>query len=302
MEGQSYKMHKCFVGLVIVEKATIIKEINADTHGFPYAVRKSRKQCLNSGIVSETEKNMSDLKSKLKKLNWYYYRQKDGCGDRPICQYMRLDYLIRLLETKEYYVKRREHFEDANEGYSNRQIAFGFNAVGANSKPQPKYEERLVPYKDIVSCPTSCWSMCEHESFLMWKCYATEIGACIRTSVHNFIASLEIDLDKTGMINKVLCGSMDYKENLIHSTDEEQQLFEKDCVYADEKEFRFYFLLNADLSKESKAVYIPVNTEVMITEVQLSPFINREAARKIARMMKCSYNIDVKQSKIKFKL
>lgn len=244
---------------------------------------------------------MSDLNDKTKKLNWYYYRDKDGCGDMSICQYMRLDYLIRLLETNQYYINRRKHFVDANESHSNKGIKFAFGLSNIKTKSLRKPAERLIPYKDLVSCPTSCWTMCEHESYLMWKCYATEVGACIKTTVHNFIASLEIDLDETNEDNKVLCGSMDYQDNLLFSFDEEKQLFDKDFAFADEKEFRFYFLLNSTFSESPEAINIPVNTEVMIDEVLLSPFIVKEAADKIARMMNCAYNIDVKQSKIKLK-
>ncbi len=233
------------------------------------------------------------------KLNWYYYRPIEGSEDRTICQYMRLDYLIQLLETGKYYVKRRREFEDANESYKNIRYAFAPSAVGNNVGFQPT-QKRLIQYTDIVNCPTSCWSKRVHESYLMWKSYATEIGACIITTVHNFIASLQIDLDIASEDNLVLCGSIDYN-NFRPSTNEEKQLFEKDIVYSDEDEFRFYFLLASDSNKKN-GVYIPVNTEVMIGEILLSPFICKDAADKLAKMIKCAYDIEVKQSNIRLKL
>jgi len=235
------------------------------------------------------------------KLNGYYYLNEEGCNDKFICQYMRLDYLIQLLETRQYYVKRRRTFEDANECYKNHKLAFAYSTVGNNCVHQPKMEERLIPYADIIHCPTACWSKHERENYLMWKSYATEIGACIRTTVHNFIASLQIDLDIDKTENKVLCGSMNY-DNYKSSPIEENQLFDKDIVYADENEFRFYFLLASDSEKkkeESKGIHVPVDTKVMIDEVLLSPFICKNAADKIARMIKCSYDINVKLSNIK---
>ena len=136
----------------------------------------------------------------------------------------------------------------------------------------------------------------------MWKCYATEVGACVRTSVHNLIASLQVELDKEGQ-NRVICGSMDYKE-YRPTTNEESQLFDKDKAYANEKEFRFYFYLPSfcDGVKEKNGIYIPVDTEVMIDDVLLSPFLPNEAANKLARLIKCVYNIDVKRSSIKLKV
>jgi hypothetical protein len=238
------------------------------------------------------------------KLNWYYYRPDEGCDDKFICQYMRLDYLIRLLEKKQYYVKRRRTFEDANESYKNIKLAFALGSIGNNCTQQPKVKERLIPYTDIIHCPTACWSKHERESYLMWKSYATEIGACIRTTVHNFIASLQIDLDIIRNDNKVLCGSMKY-DYFRPSTIEEHQLFDKDIVYADENEFRFYFLLASDTEKkkdEIKGIDVPVDTKVMIDEILLSPFICKEAANRIARMINYAYDIDVRLSNIKLKL
>ena len=135
----------------------------------------------------------------------------------------------------------------------------------------------------------------------MWKSYATEMGARIKTTVHNLVASLEINFEKEGE-NKVVCGSMNYKK--FHpSFDELSQLFDKDIVYADEDEFRFYFQLSDDTDKKkSRFCLIPVDINVMIDEILLSPFICKDAATKVARMIKCCYGIDnVEQSNIKLK-
>jgi hypothetical protein len=239
----------------------------------------------------------------MQKMNWYYYRPDEGCDDKFICQYMRLDYLIRLLEEKQYYVKRRRTFEDANECYKNNKLMFAPWPVGNNCTSQSQSKERWIPYTDIIHCPTSCWSKHERESYLMWKSYATEIGACIRTTVHNFIASLQIDLDIVNSENRVLCGSMNY-DYFKPSTIEDNQLFDKDIVYADENEFRFYFLLASDTEKkndEKKGIDVPVDTKIMIDEILLSPFICKEAANRIMRMIKCTYDIDVRLSNIKIR-
>ncbi|MBR1448662.1 MAG: hypothetical protein IJ588_07970 [Prevotella sp.] len=242
------------------------------------------------------------MDSETKKLNWYYYRKEDGCGDRAICHYLRLEHLISLLETGKLYANRRKEFKDANEGYENKKLAFGFSSVGDSAIPEVKIQDRLIPYSDIIYCPTSCWTTKQQESFLMWKCYATEMGACIKTTVHNLISSLNIDLSSSNEENKVLCGSVDYVEDYMRITIEENQLFDKDIAYADEEEFRFYFHLKSDTDKDSKGIRIPVNTKVMIDSVLLSPFICKEAADKIARMLKCAYNVNVEQSKIKVSL
>lgn len=235
------------------------------------------------------------------KLNYYYYLPSDGPEDRVICQYMRLDYLIQLLESHKLHVTRRREFDDANESCESIKLAFPIAPAKKYDSQEQELTKRMIPYFDINHCPTSCWTKNENESFLMWKSYATEIGVRIKTTVHNLIASLEIDIEQDGM-NKVVCGSMNYKKNLIPSSDELGQLFDKDMAYSAENEFRFYFHISNDPDKKStKYRLIPINTSVMIDEILLSPFICKEAADKLAEMIKCSYGISVKQSNIKLK-
>ena len=96
---------------------------------------------------------------------------------------------------------------------------------------------------------------------------------------------------------------MNYCKDLLPSTDEEKQFFGKDEVYADEDEFRFYFALSDDFDRKGTTHrLVPVDPKVMIDEILLSPFLCKEAANKLVRMIKCSYGFEnVEQSKIKIK-
>lgn len=85
-------------------------------------------------------------------------------------------------------------------------------------------------------------------------------------------------------------------------TGEERQLFGKNLVYADEDEFRFYFHLAFDADKTTEGVYVPVNTNLMINEVLLSPFICKDTAKSLAEMIRCHYNIDANPSSIDINL
>lgn len=236
-----------------------------------------------------------------KKLRWYSYRTVDGENDKPIYKYMELDHLIALFETNQLYVKRRRENEDANESYKNINLQFGFTAVGENVPPQPKAQERMVPYDSIVNLPTSCWTLDPRENYLMWKGYASKWGVRIKSSIHNFISSVEIDTSEKDH-DKILCGSMIY-EDFMPSTVEEKQLFGKDIAYADEREFRFYFNLPDDsCKKETKSIFIPILPNVLVDEVVVSPFFHPEASKKIVSFMKCCYNLkNVSPSKIKIK-
>ena len=234
------------------------------------------------------------------KLNWYYYHPNDGPADRVICQYMRLDYLIQFLETNKLYAKRRRENNDANEGYYKNYLEFGSTIADKSGVTNTERPKRNLTYKEIVDCPISCWTKTERESYLMWKSYAGNTGVRIKSSIHNLIASLQLDLREKG-VDKVYCGSMNYCQNLLPSNDEEKQFFSKDEVYADEDEFRFYFVLSDDTNRKcTNHRLIPINPKVMINEILLSPFLCKDAANKLARMIKCSYGYDnVKQSKIK---
>lgn len=270
-----------------------------DAHVFRCVV-KGNDRNLNLGVIG-ADYDMNDVTTK---MNGYYYRLEDGCDNRFICQYMRLDYLIQLLETETYYVKRRKNFIDANESFESSIEGLGFRNRD-DITLQLSSEEVDIRYKDIIDCPTSCWSMTNQESFLMWKSYATEMGACIKTTTHDFIASIKSDLDISNKDNKLLCGSMDYVDYSKQVKNMDNLLFGKDLVYADENEYRFYFLFASDRKEcgiENRGIHVPVNTKVLIGEVLLSPFICKDAANKIARMLKCSYNIEVKLSKIELRL
>lgn len=236
------------------------------------------------------------------KLNCYYYHPNDGPADKVICQYIRLDYLLQLLGTRKLYAKRRRENSDSNEGYYKQYLEFGVSIADKDILSNPESQERNLTYKDIVYCPISCWTKNERESYLMWKSYAGETGVRIKSSIHNLIASLQLDLGKDGA-DKVYCGSMNYCENLLPSNDEEKQMFNKDKVYIEEDEFRFYFILSDDFNKKSTTHrFIPIDPTVMIDEILLSPFLCKEAADKLTQMIKCSYGFEnVEQSKIKFK-
>lgn len=124
-----------------------------------------------------------------KNLSWYYYLPSDGPEDREICQYMRLDYLLQLLETRKYRVSRRREFIDFYEKYQDFNLSIPIAPAHKESYPKQEPIERIIPYFDLIHCPTSCWTKNTEESFLMWKSYATEIGARIKTTIYNFISS-----------------------------------------------------------------------------------------------------------------
>lgn len=235
------------------------------------------------------------------KKNGYWYADDNIVENIDIYQYMRLDYLINLLETNKYYVKKRKTFIDANESENDIRLAFDLipSIVGSNSKPNP-HPERFIPYTEILECPTSCWTKTKEESFLMWKVYANEIGVRIKSSTGKILNSINLDTSINSN-NRLICGSMKYVEH-PRSFYETGQLFNKSKEYFDENEFRFYFDFKEIIKKNKDFVEIPIHTKSMIDEIIISPFICKIASDKIKRIISESYGINnVKQSKIKLK-
>jgi hypothetical protein len=235
------------------------------------------------------------------KKNGYWYADDNIVENIDIYQYMRLDYLLNLLETNKYYVKKRKTFIDANESEYNMRLAFDLipSIVGSNSKPNP-HPERLIPYTEILECPTSCWTKTKEESFMMWKVYANEIGVRIKSSTGKILNSINLDTSINSN-NRLICGSMKYVEH-PRSFYETGQLFNKSKEYFDENEFRFYFDFKKIIKKDKDFVEIPIHTKSMIDEITISPFICKIASDKIKRIISESYGINnVKQSKIKLK-
>lgn len=212
---------------------------------------------------------------------------------------MDLDYLLGLLESKQYFVNRKCHFEDKYESLLPLKSHFGFNSFGTiidEGQIQKKCKEisnRLRSYSDSAYWLTSCWTKDQTESLLMWKNYTTKIGVRIKSNINNFVASF--DTDKY----LIVCGHISY-DGYTSKTFEEC-IFSKERYYKDENEVRFYFLPNGESKKSSKGEYMSVLPNIMIDEIILSPYIHRKAAIKIAELLKREYGLSsVQRSKIEY--
>ncbi len=220
----------------------------------------------------------------------YYYLFKGWEGNIAIYQYMDLDYLFSLLERKQYYINRRYHFEDRCESVLPSKSLFGFNTYGTllnEEEIQKRMEEisnKLDTYKESSYWLTSCWTKDSIESLLMWKNYTTKIGVRTKSSIQNFVAS--IDSDKY----TIVCGHISYDGYL--SKPFEECIFSKEKYYKDEREVRFYFIPNDDSDSLPTGVDIPINPLTLIDEIVLSPYIKRRAAEKLTELIKNEYGIN----------
>lgn len=233
-------------------------------------------------------------------INDYFYLLKGWKGNIPIYQYMDLDYLISLLESKQYFVNRKCHFEDKGESVLPPKSLFGLNSIGVQlnkdeiTKMTQELSEKLNRYRESASWLTSCWTKDNTESLLMWKNYTTKIGVRIKSKIENVIASINTDK------YKIVCGHISYDG--YNSKPFEECLFSKERYYKDEYEVRFYFIPKDESINSLSGEFIAVTPETMIDEVILSPYINKNAAKIISQLLREEYSLQaVKLSKIELR-
>ncbi len=222
------------------------------------------------------------------------YFLKNGLStNQVIYQYMDLDYLIRLIEKKEYCVKRKYCFSDKREScFSLNKMSFSFQPVGAymNSHHIPITPKKNLwkDYEETKSLLTSCWTY-QQENYLMWKSYTSKLGVCIESTINNFFSSLDAN-DYEIYVGKISYVGYNGNQTLGDA------LFSKERLFSAEKEIRFYFNELNDHANNKAMVYIPINPALMIESITLSPLIEKTAAKEIKEQFRTKYSMDAKVS------
>jgi len=237
-----------------------------------------------------------------------YFLLMDGVDEeQTICQYMDLDYLLRLLDTRTYFVKPKQSFQDFHERCLPFKSIFKLHFIGreCDKSMLADTEESLVRLRRFMESGTmltACWTEHLGENALMWGNFTSKMGICIKSSIHNFMASLDTD------DYNIWCGRMAYT-GIRSDTEIIDCLFTKDKAFADEREIRFYFIPKSkQTNKNGKGLSIPVMPQVLIDEIILSPYINAQACKILTDFINEKYNVDkqnrfkVRTSEIKIKL
>ena len=208
-------------------------------------------------------------------------------GEREIRQYMDLDYLIRLLVKKEYYVQQKQEFKDANESRIPFKWQIGLSDYESDYKKGENYREMSI-------MPTSCWTCARQESYLMWKSYTNKMGVCIVSTIQSVVDSFRNN--DTFMIDdyNIWTARMDYK-SYYYSSQPEDYLHVKSVAYSDEDEIRFYFDKKGNNNESQKGIFIPTDYKIMIKRIILSPFIEPIASRFLADIIQKEYHFNKNQ-------
>lgn len=220
-------------------------------------------------------------------------------ANTEIQQYMDLDYIFRLLETRSYYVKHKQEFPDKHESRLPLKAMFSLQSVVSGSYKGKATDiaeslERIRKFTESGRLLTACWTERKGESALMWKNFTTKMGGCIKSTISHFVASFAND------DYDICCGRMSYTGIYVGQGFVES-LFTKDKAFEDEKEIRFYFTPKKGLLT-SKGLSVPILPDVMIDEIILSPYIELKARDVLKQIISGKYDIKVTSSKIELKL
>lgn len=231
---------------------------------------------------------------------------REGYADIKICQYLPLDKLIIQLQRREYFIRQMKRFSDIGESKLPITLAFYPTEFGKNSSKNLSFVEHQLKkvdnYKDLSNSYVSCWTTENKENYLMWKSYGGIYGACIVSSITNFIASFN---PESFSEYEVYGTQVEYR-SLNYTDVAEDALFIKSNFYKSESEFRFLFLPKEDnrekeLLEQQANIWLPCDFSVMIDKIILSPFIPEAMATFLRQSIESKFKLDVKVSKIKFK-
>lgn len=160
-------------------------------------------------------------------------------------------------------------------------------------------DKKLKEFAETGSYYTSCWTLDATDKFFMWQTYTSKFGIRMRSTVGDFIHSL----NSCEYYNSVWCTKINYKKvNFYDNLN--IYLTTKDTAFADERELRFYFLkepIDTDKMETcpNRKIFIPINSQRMIKDVIISPFVSAVYAKWLIEHLEAEFQIKAQQSEIK---
>jgi hypothetical protein len=212
-------------------------------------------------------------------------------SDVRLWRYMDLGKLLSLLESRCLAFPRVDTFEDPFEGHWSLPTARDLRSLIAESGAMPMAESILNQpsiYRERTYA--SCWHSNDRESDAMWKLYlSSPDGVAISTTSALLTKELQIsDFDVGfGEVNYLDFGSdvMSYKSSF-------DPYFHKRREFAHESEVRAVIWAGTPAQNhrrvpaETKVVFLPVRTEILIKQVHISPRASSMFADLIPKILK----------------
>ena len=180
-----------------------------------------------------------------------------------------------MLQSEELFFVHLPILEDKHEGALTRRSfehMVNWFQHHNRSSAQQAYEEAVKYQSHREDFCVNCWHMNSHESYLMWKAYASR-GFAVRTTFERLQASL--DPSKAAITGGVV-DYVDFTRDLTPVGNVFNHVATKDLPYQDEREFRLLHWavdpLNANFQRSGKGVRVRVNLPMLIASVVRSPY------------------------------
>lgn len=217
--------------------------------------------------------------------------------EAPLWRYMSMEKLESLLREKALYFRRADLFEDPLEG----------NQSKATLNYRPKFFEgatdswihKTMPMIDarVRKCVyVNCWHNNKSESSYMWDAYAKDNkGIAIKSSL-NRVRNAILDKEREFLLSPV--NYIDFEIDHTSDANSFYPFFYKDKSFFNEREFRFAIIENwehisndeFDLLRFEDGVFIPVDVNLLIEKVIVSPHTKERDMKVIKKLLK-SYKL-----------
>ena len=205
----------------------------------------------------------------------------------PIARYTNMAQLVHILSGEMSFSKRLL-FSDRTElgDYLDPRLILINQVTGIGGRRRNEYIKRKrEKYKSTLNFYASCWTMKEHESFMMWKAYSpTDSGVMVTSTLSGLIEHLVIPDDAF-----LICGPAVYYREEKEKTAYMEILFSKNIAYQEESEYRFY-LISDNFRPKHKYIFL---RQSCITSIVFSPLFGENNCIKHATKLMKLFGDDV---------
>jgi hypothetical protein len=201
--------------------------------------------------------------------------QRPPNSRQQLWRYLSGERLLDLLRSEELFFAHLPVLEDQHEGALTRRsfehMVNWFQRHNRSSVDQA-YEEAVEYQSHREEFCVNCWHMNSHESYLMWKAYASR-GYAVRTTFERLQASL--DASEAAITGGVV-EYVDFSRDLTPVGNVFNHVATKDMPYQGESEFRLVHWavdpLNVKFQRNGNGVRVRVNLPMLIASVVRSPY------------------------------
>lgn len=189
----------------------------------------------------------------------------------------------KFLEKKSLYLCRADILQDKFEGtYSGAQIESINNFHRKHTDNKALKEEEIFRKNQRKKYFINCWSISEKDQDLMWKGYTNNIdGVAIKSTIERIQNNLNtntyfhpLDLSEVNYYEQQEGKHIDYIDGF-------DAFINKDVYFELDKEIRILHWPNIDVSNSPKGEIMPVDLDILIDSIFLSPTFPKEKIKDV---------------------